>query len=213
MSLLDDIKRFFRGVDMPEDDQLVIEGAESPMALIRQMEERKAKNLMDLREIEDRALLVERKIQEEAIALNVAGLSEGSQNIHARRLQMLEADRAAMQGRMDVFASNANMNLAVIHKIQEMDALRARGVTETLLDSLAETTKTEALRDSRVRMAASEVSEITHSRATTEQSSALEAIKKKYAKTVPEVESAPGDQDGDQTEMEQRAASTKEKES
>jgi hypothetical protein len=185
MSLLDDIKKRFRGIDMPEDTRRIIEEAESPANLIQRVEDLKAQNLLDLHELENRALLLDRKMQEESDALNRAG-AEGEADIHARRIELYEAERDSLRGRMALYSDNARMHLSIISKVQELEAMRARGVSERLLDNLAESSKEEAGIDARVRMAAEEISQSLGTRTQQERASALEAIKKRYKKSVTE---------------------------
>jgi len=183
MGLLADIKKLFAGVDLPEDAQAIIAGAESPEKLIRDFEDRKTRLLMDLREMEDQALLLERKIAQEKATLNSSN-TRGEEDIVLRRLRRLEIDRDGLRARIANLDNNINLNATVINRVLNLESMRTGAVTEELLDDLGMREKEEEKSYWRVRDAAKELSSY-GSRTADEHDAELEEIRKRYKESAP----------------------------
>jgi hypothetical protein len=152
----------------------------NPKEQVERIEDLKARNLLDLRELEDRADLIERKIRQEEEALNAEGISKTEEDRHARRIVLLETELNSVRERIALYFDNASLHLKVISNVQEMQAMRAVGVSEGQLDSLAERRKALLDSDARIRLARNDLIREMESPAVTEQNSVIDAAKKRH---------------------------------
>jgi len=184
MGLLADIKKLFAGVDLPDDAKALIAGAESSEKLIQDFEDRKTRLLMDLRDLEDQALLIEKKILQEKAAFNAEDLSRGEGDIVLRRLRRLEMDREGLRARIANIDNNINMNAMVINRVLKLESMRTGQVTEELLDDLGMREKEEEQSYWRVRDAAKDLAAY-GSRSADELDAELDEFRKRYTEQAP----------------------------
>lgn len=185
MGLLADIKKLFVGVDLPEDAKAIIAGAESSEKLIQDFEDRKTRLLMDLRDLEDQALLIEQKITQEKVALNAGNTSRGEEDIILRRLRRLEADRDALRTRIAHADNNVNLASTVINKVLKLESMHTGQVTEELLDDIGMREAEEEKSYWRVRDAARDLASLGN-RTADEHDAELEEFRKRYKEQSPQ---------------------------
>lgn len=161
-------------------------GRESSEKLIRDFEDRKTKLLMDLRELEDQALLIERKIAQEKAQLNAANITRGEEDIVLRRLRRLEMDRDGLRARIANVDNNINLNATVVNRVLKLESMRTGEVTEELLDDLGMREKEEEQSYWRVRDAAKDLAAYGN-RTADEHDAELEEFRKRYKEPEPRV--------------------------
>lgn len=136
MSVMEKLKNLFQSADLPDETRQIYGRASSPRELLKELEAIRARNEIDLRECEEQLLGVEKAIALEEQAVRRGGLTPTEETIALRRIERLEKHRANSERQARIYNENVNLHMNLIAKVQELEAMRARGVGEDEIDRL-----------------------------------------------------------------------------
>lgn len=136
MSVMEKLKNLFQSADLPDETRQIYGRASNPRELLRELEALRGRNEIDLRECEEQLLGVEKAIALEEQAIRRGGLTPTEETIALRRIERLEKHRANSERQARIYNENVNLHMNLIAKIQELEAMRSRGVGEDEIDRL-----------------------------------------------------------------------------
>ncbi len=137
MSLLERIKGMFERPDLPEKTRRLFESAKSTEELLAGLDEMLTHNEVALREIDRemaRLEAVERSESEKVRSGRVDGRSKRNVLYHISRLRK-QMDLYEQRAR--IYRHNIEVHMRLIGRIQEMEAMRLRGVDEQQIEQIA----------------------------------------------------------------------------
>ena len=154
MSVMEKLKSLFQRPDLPDETRQIYLNAENPRDLVKGLEVLHGRNEIDLRESEQQLIGLEKAITLEEEAIRKGGLTKTVETIALRRIDRLEKQRANLEKQVSIYNGNVNLHLHLIAKVQEVEAMRARGVHEDEIDRLVEDVQDSVGEYKRVSIAA-----------------------------------------------------------
>jgi len=154
MSVMDKLKNLFQRADLPDETRQLYLTAANPRDLIKGLETLRGRNEIDLRENEEELIGLEKAIIMEENAIRKGGLTPTEETIILRRIERLEKQRGNLEKQVAIYNENVNLHLNLIAKIQEMEAMRSRGVGEEEIDRLVDEVEDHVEEYKRVSIAA-----------------------------------------------------------
>jgi hypothetical protein len=154
MSIMEKLKSLFQRQDLPDETRQLYQNSANPRDLIRGLEAQRGRNEIDLRDNEEQLISLERAIGLEEESIRKGGLTPTQETIVLRRIERLEKQRVNLEKQVSIYNENVNLHLNLISKIQEMEAMRSRGVSEDEIDSLVDDVQEHVEQYKRVSIAA-----------------------------------------------------------
>jgi hypothetical protein len=154
MSIMEKLKSLFQREDLPDETRQLYQNSANPRDLIRGLEAQRGRNEIDLRDNEEQLISLERAIGLEEESIRKGGQTPTQETIVLRRIERLEKQRANLEKQVSIYNENVNLHLNLISKIQEMEAMRSRGVSEDEIDSLVDDVQEHVEQYKRVSIAA-----------------------------------------------------------
>jgi hypothetical protein len=154
MSVMEKLKALFQREDLPEETRQLYSKTDNSRDLVKGLETLRGRNEIDLREYEGQLLGIEKAIVSEEQSIRKGGLSSAEETILLRRIERLRKQRANIERQSLIYNENVNLHLNLIAKIQELEAMRLRGVSEDEIDSLVEEVEANVQDYKRVSIAA-----------------------------------------------------------
>ena len=154
MSVMEKLKNLFQRADLPDETRQLYLNAANPRDLIKGLETLRGRNEIELRENEEELIGIEKAIILEENAIRKGGLTPTEETIVLRRIERLEKQRANLEKQVSIYNENVNLHLNLIAKIQEMEAMRSRGVGEEEIDRLVDEVEDHVEEYKRVSIAA-----------------------------------------------------------
>jgi hypothetical protein len=154
MSVMEKLKSLFQRSDLPDETRQIYLNAANPRELVKGLEELRGRNEIDLRESEQELMGLEKAIMMEEGSVRRGGLTRTEEMIALRRIERLEKQRANLEKQASIYNENVNLHLNLIARIQEMEAMRSRGVGEEEIDRLVEDVEGSVEEYKRVSIAA-----------------------------------------------------------
>ena len=154
MSVMDKLKNLFQRADLPDETRQLYVNAANPRDLVKGLETLRGRNEIDLRENEEELIGLERAIILEENSIRKGGLTPTEETIILRRIERLEKQRGNLEKQVAIYNENVNLHLNLIAKIQEMEAMRSRGVGEEEIDRLVDEVEDHVEEYKRVSIAA-----------------------------------------------------------
>jgi hypothetical protein len=154
MSIMDKLKALFQRADLPDETRQLYQNAANPRDLIKGLEILRGRNEIDLRENEEELIGLEKAIRQQEASIRKGGLTPTEETIILRRIERLGKQRANLERQASIYNENVNLHLNLIAKIQEMEAMRSRGVSEDEIDRLADDMESNVEQYKRVSIAA-----------------------------------------------------------
>ncbi len=154
MSIMEKLRNLFQRADLPDETRQLYLNAKNPRDLIKGLETLRGRNEIDLRDNEEQLISLERAINLEEESIRRGGLTPTQETIVLRRIERLQKQRANLEKQVSIYNENVNLHLNLIAKIQEMDAMRSRGVGEDQIDSLVSDVEDHVEEYKRVSIAA-----------------------------------------------------------
>jgi hypothetical protein len=137
MSIMEKLKALFQGENLPDETRQLYQSASNPKELVKGLETLRARNEIDLRDNEEQLIGLEKAIIAEENSIRKGGLTAIEETIVLRRIERLGKQRANLEKQATIYNENVNLHLNLIARIQEMEAMRSRGVGEEEIDRLA----------------------------------------------------------------------------
>jgi hypothetical protein len=138
MSVMEKLRSLFQRTDLPDETRQLYQDAASPRDLIKGLETLRGRNEIELRENEEQLIGLEKAVSHEEDSIRRGGLTPTEETIILRRIERLEKQRANLGKQVLIYNENVNLHLNLIAKIQEMEAMRSRGVGEDQIDRLVD---------------------------------------------------------------------------
>ncbi len=179
MSVMEKLRNLFQRTDLPDETRQLYQHAANPRDLIKGLEDLRGHNEIELRENEEELVRLEKAIALEEDSIRRGGLSPAEETIVLRRIERLQKQRANLGRRVSIYNENVNLHLNLIAKIQEMEAMRSRGVGEDQIDRLVEEVADHVEEYRRVGIAAESGSNLLAAVDESAERHRLEAIKKR----------------------------------
>jgi hypothetical protein len=154
MSVMEKLRALFQSEKIPDETRQVYAKASTPRELIRELEGLRGRNEVELRENEQELIGIEKAILLEETSIRKGGLTATEETIVLRRIERLQKQRENLDRQVSIYNENINLHLNLISKIQEMDAMRSRGVAEDQIDQLVEDVEGHVEEYKRVSIAA-----------------------------------------------------------
>ena len=154
MSVMDKLKNLFQRADLPDETRQLYLNAANPRDLVKGLETLRGRNEIDLRENEEELIGLEKAIILEENTIRKGGQTPTEETIILRRIERLEKQRGNLEKQVAIYNENVNLHLNLIAKIQEMEAMRSRGVGEEEIDRLVDEVEDHVEEYKRVSIAA-----------------------------------------------------------
>ncbi len=135
-SLMDKLKNLFQNADVPDDAREIYLKAANPLELLKGLEAQRGRNEMELREREDQLIALEKSLLSEEDKVRRGGLSPTEEATTLRRIERYGNQRDSLEKLVGIYNGNVNFHNNLIARIQEMEAMRSRGVSEDQIDQL-----------------------------------------------------------------------------
>jgi len=192
MSIMEKLKSLFQREDLPDETRQLYQNSANPRDLIRGLEAQRGRNEIDLRDNEEQLISLERAIGLEEESIRKGGLTPTQETIVLRRIERLEKQRANLEKQVSIYNENVNLHLNLISKIQEMEAMRSRGVSEDEIDSLVDDVQDHVEQYKRVSIAAESSTNTASAVDDSAERRRLEEIRKRIVgvKEQPKIETA-----------------------
>ena len=154
MSVMEKLRSLFQRTDLPDETRQLYQHAANPKDLIKGLETLRARNEIELRENEEELIGLEKAVALEENSIRKGGLTPTEETMILRRVERLEKQRANLGKQVSIYNENVNLHLNLIAKIQEMEAMRSRGVGEEQIDRLVDEVEDHVEEYKRVGIAA-----------------------------------------------------------
>jgi hypothetical protein len=154
MSVMEKLKSLFQRPDLPDETRQIYLDAQNPRELVKGLELLRGRNEIDLRESEQQLIGLEKAVMLEEDAIRKGGLTKTEETIALRRIERLEKQRANLEKQVSIYNENVNLHLHLIAKVQEVEAMRSRGVHEDEIDRLVDDVEDSVEEYKRVSIAA-----------------------------------------------------------
>jgi hypothetical protein len=179
MSIMEKLKALFQGDSLPDETRQLYQSASSTRDLVKGLETLRARNEIDLRDNEEQLIGLEKAIVAEENSIRKGGLTTTEEMIVLRRIERLGKQRANLEKQVSIYHENVNLHLNLIAKIQEMEAMRSRGVGEDEIDRLANDVEVNVEEYKRVSIAAEDGSSVVSAVDESAERRRLEELKKR----------------------------------
>jgi hypothetical protein len=154
MSIMEKLKSLFQREDLPDETRQLYQNSANARDLIKGLEAQRGRNEIDLRDNEEQLISLEKAIGQEEESIRRGALTPTQETIILRRIERLEKQRANLEKQVSIYNENVNLHLNLISKIQEMEAMRSRGVSEDEIDNLVDDVQEHVEQYKRVSIAA-----------------------------------------------------------
>jgi hypothetical protein len=184
MSVLDRLKGLFSRDEIPDEAKRVFDRANTPRELLRGLDELLTTNEVEFKELERELERLESHERDEMARIR-DGLVEGRQKRNALlSIQRLRKQMDNYESRLRIFDRNMNLHLSLIGKIQEIEAMKLRGVDEQRIDRIVMDFE-EHLEKWNDTMSAAEVAESTRQTLTAKDDRDLAALEREIVGGLP----------------------------
>lgn len=138
MTSMEKLRDLFAGAGLPEETRQIYTQAENTRDLMKGLQVQFGKNEVELRQHEEQLMALEKALAVEQERIRKGGLSASEETMILRRIKRLEKQCSIVDNLVAIYSDNVNLHLNLIAKIQEMEAMRLRGVSEDAIDRLLE---------------------------------------------------------------------------
>lgn len=138
MTAMDKLKSLFQRADIPPETREVFAQAGNARELMKGLQGLLGKNEPELRENEEQLIAIEKALIREEDRLRRGGLTPTEETTLLRRIQRLAMQRGRLENLVSIYNQNITLLLNLLAGVQEMDAMRLRGVTEDEIDRLVQ---------------------------------------------------------------------------
>ncbi len=186
MSVMEKLRALFQRADLPEETRQLYSKTDNSKDLIKGLDTLRSRNEIDLRENEEQLLGIEKAIASEEQSIRKGGLTSAEETIILRRIERLHKQRTNIERQTLIYNENVNLHLNLIAKIQELEAMRLRGVSEEEIDNLVDEVETNIQDYKRVSIAAESGTSISPAIDESADRRRLEELKKRIVGTTAE---------------------------
>ncbi len=143
MKLMDRLKALFQRPDIPAETRDAFARASTPAELVRILDDLSGRNGIELKRAEQELFAVSKALEAEEGRIREGGLPQAVRTSVLRTIERLRKQRDNFDARTGIFNGNINLHLNLIARIQEMEAMELRGVTEEEIDGILDDVQDE----------------------------------------------------------------------
>ncbi len=137
MGLLDRIKGFFTKETMPDETRLLLAGVENVHELRRGLDEIVTRNEVELKEVEREIDKLEKIELAEKDKVKAGTLSPREKDNTLRYIKRLRTRMDSYQKRHKIHQENIDLHLALLDRIDEMEAMELKAVKQEQIEEIA----------------------------------------------------------------------------
>lgn len=137
MGLLDRIKGFFTKETMPDETRLLLAGVENVHELRRGLDEIVTRNEVELKEVEREIDKLEKIELAEKEKVKAGTLSPREKDNTLRYIKRLRTRMDSYQKRHKIHQENIDLHLALLDRIDEMEAMELKAVKQEQIEEIA----------------------------------------------------------------------------
>jgi hypothetical protein len=137
MGLLDKIKGFFTKETMPDETRLLLAGVENVHELRRGLDEIVTRNEVELKEVEREIDKLEKIELGEKEKVKAGTLSPREKDNTLRYIKRLRTRMDSYQKRHKIHQENIDLHLALLDRIDEMEAMELKAVKQEQIEEIA----------------------------------------------------------------------------
>lgn len=198
--LMEQLKKLLGKLRLPADTLKLVAGADSPGKLTRQLDELITANELEYRKLQKEIAELERQERGEVDDIRSGKLGSRSRKVALMNVRRLRRQADGLEGRLRIHDDNMKLHLALLGKVQSLEAMDMRGVEEKQVDAIAVEFQEEFERYSAAIEAGSALTDdaLSDDSETDQEIVALEA-EILGEKAAPSGETAAGDRKGERT--------------
>jgi len=137
MGLMDKIKGFFTKTTMPDETRLLLAGVENVHELRRGLDEIVTRNEVELKEVEREIDKLEKIELAEKEKVKSGTLSPREKDNTLRYIKRLRTRMDSYQKRHKIHQENIDLHLALLDRIDEMEAMELKAVKQEQIEEIA----------------------------------------------------------------------------
>jgi hypothetical protein len=137
MGLLDRLKGFFTKETMPDETRLLLAGVENVHELRRGLDEIVTRNEVELKEVEREIDKLEKIELTEKDKVKTGTLSPREKDNTLRYIKRLRTRMDSYQKRHKIHQENIDLHLALLDRIDEMEAMELKAVKQEQIEEIA----------------------------------------------------------------------------
>jgi hypothetical protein len=136
MSILDHLRGLFRRSDMPDEVRRAFERARTPRDLLRELDRVLTENEVEYKDLERELERLEEKERLESAKIREGAVEGRQKRSTLLSIQRLRRQMDNLESRLRIYDRNMSLHQNLIGKIQEMEAMRLRGIDEKAIDKI-----------------------------------------------------------------------------
>jgi hypothetical protein len=136
MSLFSKLGKLFGTNKMPDEAKSAFTSAKDTRELMKNLDGLITRNQVEIKTIEKEMLKLGTMEEEEAEKVRAGKLPDVVKRIVLRTIKRLRKQIQNVEDRLSIFDKNINLHLNLIGKIQQMEAMQLRGVSENEIDDV-----------------------------------------------------------------------------
>jgi hypothetical protein len=136
MGLLEKIAALFQRDEVPDEAKALLAGVKTTAELLHGLDMLVTRNELELEELNREIDKLERQEREEMERVRGGAVDGRAKQNVLRRIQRLRKQMDNYENRVRIFNRNVELHQTLIAKIQEIEAMRLRGVDESRIDQI-----------------------------------------------------------------------------
>ncbi len=136
MTLLERLKALFTRDEIPDEAKLIFDKAKTPSDLLRGLDNLLTRNEVEARELNDEITKIEKQTSDVEEEIRAGALPERQKRNSLLLVKRLRKTMDNYEGRLRIYERNMTLHLNLIGKIQQMEAMKLRGVDEARMDQI-----------------------------------------------------------------------------
>ena len=177
MSLLDQLRGLFARDEIPDEAKRIFDKAQTPHELLKGLDKLLTENEVEFKELERELERLEDREKSEMQRVREGAVDGRQKRNTLLQIQRLRKQMDNYESRLRIYDRNMNLHLNLIGKIQEMEAMKLRGVDESKIDRIVMDFE-ETLEKYNDTMNAAEIAQTTKSTASARDERELAALER-----------------------------------
>lgn len=136
MSLFSKLKQVFGGGKVPDDMVEAFTSSENTKELLGNIDKLITRNQVEIKTQEKQLLKLGTMEEEDVDKVRAGTLSGVTRRMALRNIKRLRKQISNVEDRLNIYDKNINLHLNLIGKIQQMEAMQLRGVSEEEIDTV-----------------------------------------------------------------------------
>jgi hypothetical protein len=134
--LIDRLKQILGAAPLPPEARARLGGVSSLREGVGQLDELITANEVEFRELQSELENLERLLEEEERKAGAGGAGKRTARVARLRVEQLERHADALEERLKIHDANLRVQIALLGKLQTLDAMELRGLDERQVDSI-----------------------------------------------------------------------------